>query len=295
MIHSDIVQKALEYIELNLYKELTIDEISSEVGYSKYYFIRVFQKEVGTSLYEYIRKRRLSHAASFLRTTEFSILEIAQTLCFESQEAFTRAFKSIYQLPPGKYRSINKNLIIGGLFMDKQNEIKNWIVTGGAPEKYVACIDSETFHMGSKSATIYSVSDDIYDQEFGTIMQQVSAKSYHGKRMCFKGFVKTKDVEKWCGLWFRIDGKQGELLKFDNMQSRGISGTTGWNLYSCVLDVPSGAEILNIGVLLTGKGQIWLDNVSLEEVDETVPTTDFVAEEIFPEHILNSDFEEACV
>jgi hypothetical protein len=123
-------------------------------------------------------------------------------------------------------------------------------------------------------------------------MQQLSAKNYRGKRMCFKGFVKTKDVEQWCGIWFRIDGKQGELLKFDNMQSRAITGTTDWNLYSCVLDVPFDGEILNIGVLLMGKGQIWLDNVSLEEVDKNIPTTDFAAEEVYPDYILNPEFEE---
>lgn len=292
MVHSDTVQQALKYVELNLYKELTVDEVSSEVGYSKYYFIRTFQKEVGISLYEYIRKRRLAHAASILRTTDIPILDIAQTFCFESQEAFTRAFKSVYQLPPGRYRSINNNLIMGGLFMAKQNEIKDWIVTGSAPDKYRACIDSKNFHMGSKSATLYSISEDIMQQEFGTIMQQLSAKNYRGKRMCFKGFVKTKDVEQWCGIWFRIDGKQGEMLKFDNMQSRAITGTTDWNLYSCVLDVPSDGEILNIGVLLMGKGQIWLDNVSLEEVDKNIPTTDFAAEEVYPDYILNPEFEE---
>lgn len=292
MKHTDEVQKALKYVELNICNEITIEEISNQVGYSKYYFVRTFQKEVGVSLYEYVRKRRLSYAASILRTTNISILEIAQTFCFESQEAFTRAFKSIYQLPPGKYRVINKNLIKEELFMMKENKIKDWIVTGTAPEKYVAGIDTKNFHMGSKSATLYSSSDEIYDQEYGTIMQQVSAKKYCGKRMCFKGFVKTKDVEQWCGLWFRIDGKHGEMLKLDNMQNRAISGTTDWNFYSCVLDVAHDSELLNMGVLLSGRGQIWIDNVSLEEVDKNVPTTDFVAEEVYPEYLMNSDFEE---
>lgn len=82
------------------------------------------------------------------------------------------------------------------------------------------------------------------------------------------------------------------MLKFDNMQSRAISGTTEWNVYSCVLDVPRESEVLNIGILLCGKGQVWLDTVSLTEVDQTVPTTDFAAREIFPEGLMNSDFEE---
>ena len=293
MTHGDVIQQALQYVELNLFKKLTVDEISYEVGYSKFHFIRTFQKEVGISLYEYIRKRRLAHAASMLRTTNIPILDVAQSNCFESQEAFTRAFKSLYKLPPGKYRSINKDLIIGDILMKEKNTIKDWIVTGSAPEKYQACIDTEIFHMGTKSATLFSVTDDIFEQEFGTIMQQISAKNYIGKRICFTGFVKTKSVEQWCGLWFRIDGKSGTMLKFDNMQSRPISGTTEWNHYSCVLDVPKNGEILNLGILVCGKGQVWLDNVCLDEVDKNIPTTDFIAEEVMSDHLLNSKFEDS--
>ncbi|KEI01874.1 helix-turn-helix transcriptional regulator [Clostridium botulinum] len=53
-----------------------------------------------------------------------------------------------------------------------------------------------------------------------------------------------------------------------------------------------GFSNINIGVLLTGKGQIWFDNADLQEVDYNTPTTEFVPEEVFPDHILNQSFEE---
>ncbi|SFG40183.1 helix-turn-helix transcriptional regulator [Sporolactobacillus nakayamae] len=292
MTHSKEIQTALEYIEMNLCEQLTLDGISKVVGFSKFYFHRTFQREVGISLYAFIRKRRLASAASTLLNTNISILDIALTYHFESQESFTRAFKSIYQLPPGRYRSAIKDLITGGISVTKQNEIKDWIITGTAPDKYQARIDTSIYHMGSKSATIYSLTDEFSNGEYGTIMQQMSAKNFIGKRMRLSGFVKTHDVEGWCGLWFRVDSALGDTLKLDNMQSRSITGTTEWNNYSCVLDIPENGAIINIGILLYGKGQTWLDNVSFQEVDNNTPTTEFVPEEVFPDHLLNPLFEE---
>lgn len=277
---------------MNLHEELTLDEICEVVGFSKFYFHRIFKREVGISLYDYIRKRRLTMAASLLLNTNTAILDIAIIYRFESQEAFTRAFKSVYQLPPGRYRAAIKDLIIGGINMNKENKIKGWIITGTAPEKYQVSIDNNIYHMGSKAATICSVSEEFSTEEYSTIMQQISAKTFVGKRMRFSGFVKTQDVEGWCGLWMRIDSALGVTLKLDNMQSRAITGTTEWNYYSCILDIPENGAIINIGVLLTGKGQIWFDNADFQEVDHNTPTTEFNPEEVFPDHLLNSSFEE---
>ncbi|AWB43896.1 AraC family transcriptional regulator [Paenibacillus sp. CAA11] len=292
MTHIQEIQVALDYIEVNLHEELTLDEISSFVGFSKFYFHRLFQREVGISLYDYIRRRRLAKAASALLNTSTSILEIALTYRFESQESFTRSFKSVYQLPPGRYRSAINNLIIGGVNMAKESTIKGWIVTGTAPEKYHMGLDHQICHMGSKAATISSVGDDFSHGEYGTIMQQISAKNYLGKRVRFSGFVKSKEVAGWAGLWMRIDNNTSATLKLDNMQNRAITGTHEWNYYSCVLDIPEDGAIINVGVLLTGKGQIWFDHADLQEVDRNTPTTDFIVEEVFSDRLLNPFFEE---
>lgn len=76
------------------------------------------------------------------------------------------------------------------------------------------------------------------------------------------------------------------------MQNRPITGTTEWNHYSCVLDVPPDSAIINIGILLSGKGQAWLDNAAFGQVDCSVPTTDFAADDVFPDYPENLLFED---
>jgi hypothetical protein len=64
---------------------------------------------------------------------------------------------------------------------------------------------------------------------FGTLMQTFKADSFRTKRIRFSGYVRSKEVMDWAGLWLRVDGSNGgEMLAFDNMQDRPIKGTTDW-------------------------------------------------------------------
>jgi AraC family transcriptional regulator len=99
------VQRALNFIERNLAEDITLKDAAWEAGFSMYHFHRMFQSMVGDSVTEYIRKRRLTLAASQLLNTEKRIIDIAFDFHFESQEAFTRAFKKLFGITPGRYRS----------------------------------------------------------------------------------------------------------------------------------------------------------------------------------------------
>lgn len=292
MEYTKEIKKAMNYIENNLKKEIRTEDIADSAGFSKYHFQRVFKRETGLNLYAYIQKRRLAEASSLLRNTNVRILDIAVYLCFESQEAFTRAFKKVYGLPPGQYRKVLKNLTNGGMNMKKNTEIKHWLITGTAPDKYKTGIDRTVFHTGTASAFIQSEEEEFVPDEYATIMQQFRAERFLGKRVRFSAFVKALEVEGWAGLWLRLDGKFSVTLKLDNMQNRPIKGTINWNLYSCVLEVPEETELINIGILLTGKGRVWLDDVSFQEVDRTVPVTDFEIQKEYPDYPENLTFEE---
>lgn len=292
MEYTKEIKKAMNYIENNLKKEIRTEDIADSAGFSKYHFQRVFKRETGLNLYEYIQKRRLAEASSLLLNSNIRILDIAVYLCFESQEAFTRAFKKVYGLPPGQYRKVLKNLTNGGMNMKKNTEIKHWLITGTAPDKYKTGIDRTVFHTGTASAFIQSEEEEFVPDEYATIMQQFRAERFLGKRVRFSAFVKVLEVEGWAGLWLRLDGKFSVTLKLDNMQNRPIKGTINWNLYSCVLDVPEETELINIGILLTGKGRVWLDDVSFQEVDRTVPVTDFEIQKEYPDYPENLTFEE---
>lgn len=292
-LYYELIHKSIAFIEQHLEEELDLERIAAEAGLSKFHFHRIFRKYVGKSVHEYLRTRRLSHAANLLLYTEERIIDIALQYGFESQEAFTRAFKGVYALPPAQYRSQMK-LHIQEREVYKMSEIKGWKITGMSPYKYEVTLDTRTCYKTHPSVFLQSKAEERYEaNDFGTMMQQFQAGRYQGKRMRFSGFVRTEEVAGWCGLWMRIDDRQQNLLAFDNMQRRSIQGTTTWNHYACVLDVPPEADCINIGILLSGEGKVWLGDCEFEEVGRDIPVTDGLTEtECFPPEPQNLKFDE---
>jgi hypothetical protein len=113
---------------------------------------------------------------------------------------------------------------------------------------------------------------------FGTIMRNMGADEYLGNRVRMSAYITVEDVEDWAGMWMRVDGasRQTGSLAFDNMQSRPITGTSGWRLYEIVLDVSEEARNIAFGVLVNGTGRVWINDVEFEIVDDQVPTTNMI-------------------
>lgn len=103
-LRENIVHELVYWIEANLEGDLSLDNISKRVGYSKWHLQRVFKKSTGTALGEYCRRRRLSKTALLLRLTKKDIYEIAMQYGFDSQQTFTRAFRQNFKLTPHAYR-----------------------------------------------------------------------------------------------------------------------------------------------------------------------------------------------
>lgn len=86
-----------------------------------------------------------------------------------------------------------------------------------------------------------------------------------GKHINYSGYIKSDGVtEGWSGLWWRVDGDAAKILAFDNMQGRGITGTTPWTRYEISIDVPANARKINFGVLHPGNGTVWFDSLQVE-------------------------------
>ncbi len=149
---------------------------------------------------------------------------------------------------------------------------KGWVARGSNPENYDMRADLTVRHGGKASGHIKSKAS-ATAEGFGTMMQEIKADSYRGKRIRLSGFVKGDGVENWAGLWTRVDGEQGDHLSFDNMMNRPIKGTTDWKKYEVVLDVPASSRNIAFGVLLGGKGQVWMDGLQLEVVGQDVSST----------------------
>jgi hypothetical protein len=149
-------------------------------------------------------------------------------------------------------------------------KLGTWFISGSAPGKYTTSLDSSVSCNGEPSLSLESTTAGAGD--FGTLMTERTPAALLGQRVRLSGYVRTDQVTAWAGLWMRVNDSQ-QILAFDNMQSRPISGTTEWTQYQVVLDVGSSATSLAYGVLLSGTGSAWLDGVVVEAVDPSVPTT----------------------
>ncbi len=98
------IERAIIYIEGNLISKLNLEDVASAACLSKFHFHRLFKLLIGDTVSEYIRKRRLYNASQDLIYSDKKISEIAYDYQFESHEAFTRSFQSIFNTTPKKYR-----------------------------------------------------------------------------------------------------------------------------------------------------------------------------------------------
>jgi hypothetical protein len=99
--------------------------------------------------------------------------------------------------------------------------------------------------------------------EFGALAQCVNASEF-GYHVHLRGYIKASNVSHgWAGFWMRVDSADGETLAFDNMQDRGVNGTKNWTRYEVTLPVATNAEKVCFGILLSGQGNAWFDELSI--------------------------------
>lgn len=91
-------------MESKLQKPVGLNQIAFFTGYSDWHFHRVFKSIQGENLKQYTRRLRLEKAAYELKITKFPVIEIALEAGFQSQEAFTKAFKRVLGLTPSEFR-----------------------------------------------------------------------------------------------------------------------------------------------------------------------------------------------
>jgi hypothetical protein len=140
----------------------------------------------------------------------------------------------------------------------------------GSGDQYQITVDTSIKHSGKASASLkFACGSD--SDAWAYLSQNIAADDFRGKRVRLSGWLKTNDVTG-ASLIMRVDGER-QMLAFDNMDNRTIKGTTDWKWYSLVLDVPVAAKQIFLGVLPRGRGQTWADDLKLEVVDQSVPST----------------------
>ena len=99
------ISSALAHIDEHLFEPLTVEDLAEVADLSPFHFSRLFTAIVGESVMSYVRRRRLAIAAMRLvKVPETRLIDLAFDCGFESQEAFTRAFRRTLGMTPGELK-----------------------------------------------------------------------------------------------------------------------------------------------------------------------------------------------
>lgn len=94
-----------DYIYNHLHSKITLSELAQETGLSESYLSKLFRKEMGATISQYISQKRVEAAENLLKYSDYSCTDIANYLCFNSESYFIQVFKSYTKMTPKEYRN----------------------------------------------------------------------------------------------------------------------------------------------------------------------------------------------
>ncbi len=99
--------------------------------------------------------------------------------------------------------------------------------------------------------------------EFGSATGMLPVSDFAGHTARFSGWLKTEDAKGEANLWFRVDD-HGKVAAFQNLKTAAPKGTSDWQHFSLEIPVVATANNINFGMLLSGPGKAWFDDLALE-------------------------------
>lgn len=121
--HVDVIQRSIAYIKKHHRERIPLEEIAAHVSLSPTYFSRLFREEMKTTFTEFLNRYRITKAKSLLVNSRIPIIEVADLVGFEDQSYFTKVFKKIAGVSPGRFRESGGQMPTAG---------------GGSPEHTMA-------------------------------------------------------------------------------------------------------------------------------------------------------------
>ena len=101
---SSHVERAKDYVRKHYREKIYLDEIAESIGISPTHLSKLFKKETGQCLQDYINEERVYRAANLLMYSELPLMEIAEYVHFPSQSYFGKIFKQFKGVSPRVFR-----------------------------------------------------------------------------------------------------------------------------------------------------------------------------------------------
>lgn len=101
---NNIIKDTIRYIKGHYREALTLNDLAAEVNVSTYYLSRMFKKETGSNLSEYLNDMRLEAAKGLLSETDLKLYEVGERVGIPDPHYFSRLFKKQIGITPSQYR-----------------------------------------------------------------------------------------------------------------------------------------------------------------------------------------------
>jgi len=101
---AQIAMKITEIISKNIYANMTIEDISDELGYGRTYISNTFKNTYGTSIMYHYNRLKIKEAKRLIRDTNYSLITIAEMLKFNNQYYFSKVFKRYENMTPSEFK-----------------------------------------------------------------------------------------------------------------------------------------------------------------------------------------------
>lgn len=119
------INAVVDYIENNIDKAFTLNELAEKAHFSPFHFHRIFTIIMGESLNDFIKRIKLGKAGSMLVSCqEMPIMEIAFSCGFQSNAVFSRAFKKYFGATPSVFRNDYLKYSKNGQLLSKHNQLQ---------------------------------------------------------------------------------------------------------------------------------------------------------------------------
>ena len=100
------INQAKQYIQEHYAESLSLEEVSSQAGFSSSYFSTLFRKETGKNFLEYLTDVRIEEAKRLLRRSGDTIEQIGKAVGMNDYKRFSKTFKKITGISPKEYRNL---------------------------------------------------------------------------------------------------------------------------------------------------------------------------------------------
>jgi AraC-like DNA-binding protein len=227
-----VMNDVIEYIERNIHEDITLELLCKQTNYSKSHLSRIFNKFVGTSLPNYIMRRRLSLSAVMIKNTYKTLSYVSDVFGFSSTKYFSTLFKKEYNISPSIYRKSNeyvylypKRLIKGerAMKLNSINEILDYLLEKSSTQDELldalSVLDNvEMYKQNDSEIELFCIVEEDYNGLIQLEMNLISGKhsvrpvfTVHNSPDTFMTSVFKEDNK------FRVELKKGKKKKVANL------------------------------------------------------------------------------